>query len=121
MKILILISKSSWANNYKKEIKTHFKNFTSNIKILHDHKDIKNNYISRSGYVDLNRNNLKEVINIGSKPLFELGLPGSFDEFGSMTSCFLDVGDNSLIGLGLGVFLLEILIHFTLHTSLIIK
>ena len=44
MKILILISKSSWANNYKKEIKTHFKNFTSNIKILHDHKDIKNNY-----------------------------------------------------------------------------
>ena len=56
-------------------------------------KDIKNNYVSRSGYVDLNRNNLNEVINIGSKPLFELGLPGSFDEFGSMTSCFLDVGD----------------------------
>ncbi len=44
MKILILISKSSWANDYKKEIKTNFKKFTSNIKILHDHKDIKGNY-----------------------------------------------------------------------------
>ena len=45
-----------------------------------DQKDIKNNYVSRSGYVDLNRNNLNEVINIGS-PLFELAT-GSFDEFG---------------------------------------
>ena len=53
-----------------------------------DQKDIKNNYVSRSGYVDLNRNNLNEVINIGSKPLFELGLPGSFDEFESCDKLF---------------------------------
>ena len=44
MKILILISKSSWANDFKKEIKSNFKKFTSNVKILHDHKNVKKKY-----------------------------------------------------------------------------
>ena len=30
-------------------------------------KDIKNNYVSRSGYVDLNRNNLNKIINTDRK------------------------------------------------------
>lgn len=49
-------------------------------------------YISRSGYVDLDRKNLTQIINISEKPLFEIGSPGSFDEFGAMTSCFINVG-----------------------------
>ncbi|MCB0402894.1 MAG: hypothetical protein KDD41_12475, partial [Flavobacteriales bacterium] len=50
-------------------------------------------YVSRSGYVDLNRKDLTQVVNIGKKPLFDMGSPGSFDEFGSMTSCFVNVDD----------------------------
>lgn len=36
------------------------------------------------GFVDLNKNNLKEIIRISSQPLMELGGIGEFDEFGSM-------------------------------------
>ena len=43
MKIQILISKSSWANNYKKEILTKLKKFSYEIKILHNHKELKSN------------------------------------------------------------------------------
>ena len=43
MKIQILISKFSWANNYKKEILTKLKKFSKDIKILHSHKELKKN------------------------------------------------------------------------------
>lgn len=43
-KIQILISKSSWANNNKKEILNALKRFSSEIKIFHDHRKLKNNY-----------------------------------------------------------------------------
>jgi len=43
MKIQILISKSSWANNYKKEILTKLKKLSNKIKILHNHKELKSN------------------------------------------------------------------------------
>ena len=55
-------------------------------------KDSDLQYVSRSGYVDLDRKNLTRIINISDKPIFEMGSPGSFDEFGAMTSCFVDVG-----------------------------
>ena len=44
VKIQILISKTSWAVNYKKEILNKLKKFSSDIKIFHDHKKLKNNY-----------------------------------------------------------------------------
>ncbi|MCB9188187.1 MAG: hypothetical protein H6599_02785 [Flavobacteriales bacterium] len=50
-------------------------------------------YVSRSGFVDLDRFDLTKVKRIGENPLFDLGGPGTFDEFGSMTSCFVPVGD----------------------------
>ena len=43
MKIQILISKSSWAINYKKEILNKLKKFSKNIKIFHNHKELKKN------------------------------------------------------------------------------
>lgn len=46
-------------------------------------------YVSRSGYVDLERKNLKNIKNISQNPLLELGEVGAFDEFGSMTSSFV--------------------------------
>ncbi len=44
MKIQILISRSSWANSYKKEILTKLKKFSRDIKILENHKKLKKNY-----------------------------------------------------------------------------
>ena len=39
-------------------------------------------YISYSAYVDLNRDNLFEIIDLSEKPIIELGELGTFDEFG---------------------------------------
>lgn len=50
-------------------------------------------YISHSGYVDLQRKDITKIVNISSTPIFELGGPGTFDEFGSMTSSFIKTGD----------------------------
>lgn len=36
------------------------------------------------GFVDLDKNDLKKIINVSSEPLMELGGLGEFDEFGSM-------------------------------------
>ncbi|BAX79447.1 hypothetical protein ALGA_1061 [Labilibaculum antarcticum] len=39
-------------------------------------------YVSYTGYVDLNRFNLFEVLNIAKEPILSLGEKGTFDEFG---------------------------------------
>ena len=44
MKIQILISNNSWANNYKYYIKKKLSQYTKKILFLKDHKDIKKNY-----------------------------------------------------------------------------
>ena len=46
MKIQILISESSWANNYKKEILNKLKKFSNKVKILNNHKELKKNDIN---------------------------------------------------------------------------
>jgi hypothetical protein len=40
-------------------------------------------YISYSAFIDLNRNNLFEIVNVSKKPVLELGQKGTFDEFGT--------------------------------------
>ncbi|GHU81651.1 glycosylase [Bacteroidia bacterium] len=47
------------------------------------HADENGQYVSYSSYVDLNRNNLFDIINIGEKPILKLGELGAFDEFGT--------------------------------------
>lgn len=44
MKIQILISKNSWANSYKKIIKSKLKKFDKNIKFISNHKNLKKKY-----------------------------------------------------------------------------
>jgi hypothetical protein len=41
--------------------------------------------IGRTGFVDLDKNNLFRIINISLVPIFEIGKPGTFDENGSLT------------------------------------
>ncbi len=45
--------------------------------------DARGQYCSYSGYVDLNRNNLMEVLAVGQEPVLALGELGDFDEFGT--------------------------------------
>lgn len=40
-------------------------------------------YVSYSAFVDFNRNNLFEIINIAKQPILKLGERGTFDEFGT--------------------------------------
>jgi predicted GH43/DUF377 family glycosyl hydrolase len=40
-------------------------------------------YVSYSAFIDLNRYNLFEILNVSAKPIFELGGLGTFDEFGT--------------------------------------
>nr|WP_320118358.1 hypothetical protein [uncultured Marinifilum sp.] len=42
----------------------------------------KKQYLSYTGFLDLDRNNLFDIINIASQPILPLGDKGSFDEFG---------------------------------------
>jgi hypothetical protein len=46
-------------------------------------KDRSNLYISHTGFVDLDRKNLKRIVNFGENPVLPLGELGSFDEFGT--------------------------------------
>ena len=45
--------------------------------------DLNGQYVSYSAYVDLNRNNLFDIINLSKQPILELGKLGTFDEFGT--------------------------------------
>jgi len=45
--------------------------------------DANGQYVSYSAFVDLNRNNLFEIINLAKEPVLTLGELGTFDEFGT--------------------------------------
>jgi sucrose-6-phosphate hydrolase SacC (GH32 family) len=45
--------------------------------------DTNGQYVSYSAYVDLNRTNLFEILNIAKTPILPLGERGTFDEFGT--------------------------------------
>lgn len=45
--------------------------------------DANGKYISYSAFVDFNRNNLTEIVNIAKHPILPLGKQGTFDEFGT--------------------------------------
>ena len=46
-------------------------------------RDINNQFVSYSSYIDLDKNDLFKIINIANKPILSLGNKGSFDEFGT--------------------------------------
>lgn len=45
--------------------------------------DINGQYVSYSAFVDLNKSNLFEIINLAKQPILDLGERGTFDEFGT--------------------------------------
>lgn len=53
-------------------------------------------YVSYTGFVDLNRSNLFEILNISRKPILQLGETGTFDEFGIYPTSVIRNGDKVL-------------------------
>jgi hypothetical protein len=47
-------------------------------------------YVSYSAYVDLNRKNLFEILDISKDPILELGKLGTFDEFGTYPASVIE-------------------------------
>lgn len=53
-------------------------------------------YVSYSAYVDLNRKNLSEIVNIAKQPILKLGDKGTFDEFGTYPTSVIRKNDTVL-------------------------
>ena len=56
--------------------------------------DANGQYVSYSAYVDLNRKNLFEIVNIAEEPIFKLGDRGTFDEFGTYPTSVIRNGED---------------------------
>jgi hypothetical protein len=51
------------------------------------------NTVGRVGYVDVDAANPLNVLDVSTKPSFDIGKPGAFDENGVVPTCVLPVGD----------------------------
>ncbi len=72
--------------------------FDQFIRVYFSCRPLPNNgkYVSYTGYVDLNRTDLFEILNISKTPVLELGKPGTFDEFGTYPTSVIRRGDDVL-------------------------
>jgi hypothetical protein len=59
-------------------------------------RDSNGQYVSYTGFVDLERNNLLNVIRISQNPIMDLGELGTFDEFGVYPTSVIKFGDDFL-------------------------
>ena len=62
--------------------------------------DSNGQYVSYSAFIDLNRENLFECINIGKEPILKLGELGTFDEFGTYPSSVIRSGNDLFVYYG---------------------
>ena len=69
--------------------------FGDYIRVYFSTREAYKNGMSRAhgGWVDLDKNNLKNVIRIAQEPMVDLGGVGEFDEFGSMPNSIVKVGE----------------------------
>lgn len=59
-------------------------------------RDKTGQYVSYTAYVDLNRSNLFEILNISKQPILKLGESGTFDEFGIYPTSVIRNGNDIL-------------------------
>ncbi len=78
------IANESWMQEYAQApsaviFKNHVRIYFSS----RPHPDEKGMYVSRLGFIDVNRSDIFDIINICEKPVLSLGKLGTFDEFGT--------------------------------------
>ncbi len=82
--IQLKLTNKSWMKEYAQAASVViFEKFISVFFSSRELPDENGQYISRMAYIDLNRNNLFEVIDICKEPILPLGELGTFDEFGT--------------------------------------
>lgn len=59
--------------------------------------DNKGQYVSYSGFLDLDKNNLFEIKRISDKPILKLGELGCFDEFGTYPVSIIDINNRPTV------------------------
>ncbi len=59
-------------------------------------RDSNGQYVSYTGYVDLNRNNLLKIVRVSEEPIMGLGMLGTFDEFGTYPTSVIRSGNDVL-------------------------
>lgn len=62
--------------------------------------DANGQYVSYSGFVDLNRKNLFDIVAVSDNPILELGNLGDFDEFGTYPTSVCRQGQNVYVYYG---------------------
>ena len=62
--------------------------------------DTNGQYVSYSGFIDLNKKNLFDIINISKTPILTLGNLGTFDEFGTYPSSVIRKDNKVLVYYG---------------------
>lgn len=88
-------NKFDWLQEYA-QLPTPFELNESTLRIYFSTRpkpDINSQYVSRTGYVDVEKKNLTKIVGISNEPIIDLGSPGAFDEFGSMVSTVLRYND----------------------------
>jgi predicted GH43/DUF377 family glycosyl hydrolase len=55
--------------------------------------DLNGQYVSRLGFIDLDRRDLFKIVNICSEPILPLGSLGTFDEFGTYPASVIQTGN----------------------------
>ena len=76
--------RQSWMHEYAQSTSiVIFENYIRVFLCSRTAPDANGQYVSRFGYIDLNRRNLFEVLNICPEPILSLGERGTFDEFGT--------------------------------------
>src|SRR6185503_244974 len=77
------ITGKSWMNEYAQAPSVLiFDSFVRVYFSCRPRPDEKGMYVSYTAFVDLNRSNLFEILNISKEPILNLGELGTFDEFG---------------------------------------
>ena len=88
-----LISKDSWMKEYAQATSAIiFEKFVRVFFSSRGAQDKSGQYISRLGYIDLNRLNLFEIVDICKEPVLPLGELGTFDEFGTNPVSIIQIG-----------------------------
>jgi len=78
------ITGKNWLYEYAQAPSTLiFKDFVRVYFSCRSQKDINNQFVSYSAYLDLDKNNLFKVLRVSEKPILSLGKKGTFDEFGT--------------------------------------
>jgi predicted GH43/DUF377 family glycosyl hydrolase len=88
------VKNKSWLKEFAQAPATLvFDNFVRVYFSCRPERDADGQYVSYTGYVDLNRHNLFEIVGSSENPIMELGELGTFDEFGTYPTSVIRNGE----------------------------